>query len=156
MPRFTFTLQALLTSRLADERVKQRRVAEIQREMAALGALLRRQQDQVESGREAMREGLTGTLDPNDLRLQAGATMHQLRTAQRMIPQLAALHQQLDAARAELVEASRQRRAIELLKEKRLEAWKKEQGRVEMAALDEMAVGRAARESRGERKRQSD
>jgi flagellar export protein FliJ len=46
---------------------------------------------------------------------------------------------------AELRAASRDRRAVEILKERRFEDWRREQDRREQAELDEIAVIRGSR-----------
>ena len=61
------------------------------------------------------------------------------------VVRLAGVHQRLDAARLALIKATAARRGVEVLRERRYEAWKREQDRAEAAALDELAVMRAAR-----------
>ncbi len=53
--------------------------------------------------------------------------------------------ERLEEARAELVEASADRRAIELLRERRYELWRREQLRREQRELDDVVNGVSAR-----------
>jgi len=59
--------------------------------------------------------------------------------------ELAGIHRRLETLREGLRAASRARRAVEILKERRFEAWRREQDRREQAELDEMAVIRGSR-----------
>jgi flagellar export protein FliJ len=68
--------------------------------------------------------------------------------AQRVVLQLAGLHRRLDVARAALAAAARDRRAVEVLKERRFARWKAEQEHRAATALDEIATARAARTRR--------
>src|SRR5699024_5168850 len=59
--------------------------------------------------------------------------------------QLAQRQQQIDEARRLLIHATRQRKALELLRDKHYQAWLAEQKRRETAELDEMTNQRYAR-----------
>ena len=60
--------------------------------------------------------------------------------------ELAGLHRRLEAARSELTEAARDRRAIELLRERRLFEWRRRIDRAEDAVIDDLAAAAAARQ----------
>jgi flagellar FliJ protein len=145
---FKFALEPVLKIRRRAEQEKQRAVAAVQRERLSIEETLRRQQRRIQEARTAMRSQLTGTLHAPDLRLHAGAVLQDMRQAQRMAQELAAVHRRLEAARRELVEARRARRAIELLRERRLARWTAEQERIEQQHLDELAANGASKESR--------
>jgi len=145
MPRFRFRLEPLLTARRHVERTKQRAVGELERQRLELEDTLRRQQRFITEGKGALRDGLVGVLDLTEMRALAGSTMQLMRRAQRMAIELAGVHSRLQTARAELIEATRDRRAIELLRERRFDRWKAELKRAEDAALDELAVQAAGR-----------
>jgi flagellar FliJ protein len=148
MARFRFRLEPLLKARRLAEQGRQRAVAEIERERLAIEDRLREQQQFISAGKRSMRDEMTGTLDVDAMRLHAGATMRLMRDAERMVIELAGVHQRLDAARSELIEATRQRRAVELLRERRFEQWKAELEKADDAAIDELAVHAAARKER--------
>ena len=80
--------------------------------------------------------------------MQANASLAIMRDAQRTVLELAGLHRQLEQARERLREAAKERRAVELLKERKLEAWRRSQARAEQLLLDELSVGRASRQRR--------
>ncbi len=145
MARFTFKLDPVLEARRNTERTRQRTLAELHRERIALEDVLRMHQQQIEQTRGSMREALVGTVSTRDLRGHAAATMRLMGRAQSLAVELAGVHQRIDAARKNLLEATRARRAIELLREKRLVEWKAAQNKAEISALDELAVTAAAR-----------
>jgi flagellar FliJ protein len=145
MSRFRFSLEPLLTARRHAERERQRAVAELERERRDLENRLRKQQQFIGEGKRLARDQLVGRLDLSAMREHAAATIALMRDAQRVVLELAGVHKRLDSARAELVEAARQRRAVELLRERRYERWKREINRAEDAAIDELAVHAAAR-----------
>lgn len=145
MARFVFKLDPLLEARRRAERSAQRRVAEIERERLALEDRIRRMQQAIASGKQAMKGRLTGVLHMENLRGHAGSTLRLMRDAQRFVLELAGVHKRLEKARGELREAMRRRRAIELLRERRHEEWRRALDKAESAALDELAVVAAAR-----------
>lgn len=149
MPRFHFALEPLLRARRAAEEVVQRRVAEIAEELRALEDRLRRQQESIAEGKRSLRAGLTGLVRMPELRLHASAAIQLTRKGHRLVLEMAGLHKRLEAARLELVEAARQRRAIEILRERRFEEWKREIEKQETNALDELAVIRAGAAASG-------
>jgi flagellar FliJ protein len=147
--KFNFTLEPLLRARRLQEQERQRAVAEIERQRIAIEDELRRQQDRIASAKGSMREQLVGAIDAWSLRMHAASSMAVMRQAQRAVLELAGVHRRLESARVELVEAMRSRRAVELLRERRYEAWKMEVDRAEASALDELAIIDAARRKLG-------
>lgn len=147
MAKFTFKLDPLLRARQLQERQRQRIVAEIERERLRFEQTLRGYQSGIAQGKQALRDQLIGTLDAHHLRMHAATSMHLMRKAQRLVLELAGVHKRLEAARAALVEAARQRRIVEILREKRLEQWLIDQNKAEAAVVDELAVIAAARSS---------
>lgn len=148
MARFRFQLQPVLDARLRAEDERRRAVAELEQERRRLEDALRRRQSAIAGAKDGVREALIGQVRPDDLRSQANASLAEMRDAQRSVLELAGLHRRLETARAALAAAARDRRAIELVKERRFEAWRHELDRREQAGLDELATNRAAFESR--------
>lgn len=143
MPRFRFPLQPVLDLRQREEDAKQKVVAEIDRERRRIEDGLRRRQRAISEAREDVRTGLVGALDPQGLRTQANASMSLMRDAQRTVLELAGIHRRLERARAELRDAARRRRALELLRERREGEWRRSIDRREQAAIDELSMNRA-------------
>ncbi|MDY7109689.1 MAG: flagellar export protein FliJ [Planctomycetota bacterium] len=148
MARFRFKLEPLLKARRHAEREKQRAVAELERQRLDLEDALRRRQAFIVEGKAALRDRLVGDLDMPSLRAHAGSTVQVMREAERLVLELAGVHKRLEAARGELVEAARERRSLELLRDRRLAQWKAALNKAEDAALDELAVHAAARRER--------
>ncbi len=148
MPKFVFKLEPLLEARRRAEETEQRAVAAIERQRLALEDLLRDRQGEIIEAKHGMRQTLVGRIDLRDLRLRAGMSLHLVRQAQQLALQLAGLHKRIEAARAVLVEATRRRRALELLRDRHLARWKRAIEKAETAALDELAVSAAAQRRR--------
>jgi len=148
MAKFTFALEPLLKARRLVEQSHQRIVAQIDRERIQLEENLRRHQMHITQGKQSLQGHLVGKIDAHALRMHAAASIHLMREAQRIVLELAGVHRRQEAARAELIEASRRRRAVELLRERRFEQWKAAQDKAETAALDELAVIAAGRGNR--------
>jgi flagellar export protein FliJ len=143
--KFKFALEPLLRARIVEEQARQRAVADIERERLYLEETLRSHQAHIAEGKDSLRENLVGRIDPAMLRLHASASLSVMRAAQRIVLELAGVHNRLNAARSELIESARRRRAIELLRERRLEQWKQQVNKTEDDALDELTVIAAAR-----------
>ena len=73
------------------------------------------------------------------LRHHAGASVGLLRKAQRTVLELAGLEKSLARARQDLIEAARARRVLEILRERRLAAFRADEARRERDQLDEFA-----------------
>jgi flagellar export protein FliJ len=145
MGKFRFQLEPLLRLREREERDRQVDVANLERERRVIEERLRAQQASITNGQRELRSTMVGQLDVGALRSHAARSVELDRSARRMVLELAGVHRRLELAREALREARRARRAIELLKERRYEAWKAAIEKAETAALDELAVQRAAR-----------
>jgi flagellar FliJ protein len=145
MAKFRFELQAVLNARLRAEELQQRRVAELEASRRKLEDGLRARQARIGESRAQLRGRLMGAIDPSMLRGQANASLAGMRDAQRVVLELAGIHRRLQSVMVELRAASRDRRAVEILKERRFEDWRREQDRREQAELDEIAVIRGSR-----------
>ena len=145
MPRFVYQLESLLSLRERQERDKQLVLAQVESESRDIEARLRAIHSEIARGKQSWRDSLAGAVDPRAARLEAGAAVHAQFRAQRLVLQLAGIQRRIESARADLLEASRRRRAVELHKERRLREWRRAQSRREDQMLDEMAVMAAAR-----------
>jgi flagellar protein FliJ len=146
MGKFRFELEPLLRARRMTEQSHQRVVAAIESERMKLESALRDLQQQISHEKFVLQGDLVGRIDAHQLRLTAAATMQSMRKAQRFVLELAGVHRRLETARAQLIETTKQRRAVELLRERRFEEWKQRQDKMETDAIDELAVIAAARQ----------
>ena len=137
--RFRFRLEPVLRLREREEAARMRDVAELERQRGELEAMIRRCQERIRGSKDAVRRKLAGPLDLSELRGEAAGTMGAMRDAQALVLDLAVVHRKLEIARAALREAARARRAVELLRERRLESWRREEAKTEQRSLDEIA-----------------
>jgi flagellar FliJ protein len=140
--RFRFELQAVLDLRERVERDRQIVVAELEAQRVTLEDVIRQCQESLVQERATLRAMLEGS-DLRAARQQYAVAGRLTTRAQRAVLELAGVHKRLEAARAALLEASRQRKAVELLRERRYEEWKHARDKAEAAALDELAVMRS-------------
>ncbi|MFO0828877.1 MAG: flagellar export protein FliJ [Phycisphaerales bacterium] len=145
MAKFRFALDPVLQLRQREEDLLKRDVARLESERRAIEDRIRVRQNDIAGGKESLRRSLVGPLDPIALRQQAAATIAVDRLARRAVLELAAHAQRMLKARESLTEAARRRRALELLRERRLAEWTAAQNRAEVAFLDEMAITSASR-----------
>ncbi len=142
MPGFVFNLQSVLDLRLQAEEQRRREMAEVLRLKLKLEEQLRGMQQSLNQSRHALTGGLVGRVD---LAQVAQFTRYQAQVrlrAQGLVIKLAAVEQAIERSRAALVHASRDRRALELLRDRRREAWMREQERRAAAELDALALQR--------------
>ncbi len=147
MPVFRFKLQPVLDLRHREERDHQLVVSALESRKQQLENALRDRQAEIASNKRDLREGLSpgiGQRNAAMLRLQAASTLAIEGKAHQILLRLAGVHRQLEGARARLAEAARRRRAVEILKERRLERWLTEQKRREAAFLDDLVSTRHA------------
>jgi flagellar FliJ protein len=140
---FKFRLQPVLDQRERIEQSKQLVVAELERQRLAVETKLRQLQADMDRAKSDLRTrlaGASGAVVVPDVRMQAGASLHMAAQARLVALELAGVYRRLERARQDLLIAATDRRAVELLKEKRQEEWKQEQGRLETRAVDEAAT----------------
>jgi flagellar export protein FliJ len=144
MPRFVFRLQPVLDQREREERDKMLVVAELERARLALESRIRACQDSMSDERRTLAVvlGVGQRVDVRAVKLQAGASLKHNFDAQRAVLELAGVHKQLEAARAELARASAKKKAVELLRDQQRNAFERELDRRETQELDEMSVMR--------------
>ncbi|QQS09797.1 MAG: flagellar FliJ family protein [Phycisphaerales bacterium] len=154
MPKFRFQLEPVLRQRLAVERQKQVALAGVERERLAIEARIQEGHERFAREREELRsilgprDATISSGDPNPVSLraaswQASASLAVLAETQRLTVALEKVNARLAAARRDLADAMTRRKAVELLKERRLEEFRAAQSRAENASLDELAVMRA-------------
>ncbi len=151
MPRFAFKLEPVLQQRTREERERQKALADLQRQRASLEDEIRGCQRAIDQEKADLRDllgaGSGGAVDLRGARMQAGASLHHMARAQRAVLRLAGLHRRIELARAELLEATKRRKAVENLRERRFDEWKREQDATEARELDDLSVMRHARET---------
>ncbi|MEE9403394.1 MAG: flagellar FliJ family protein [Algisphaera sp.] len=140
MATFEFRFETVLKQRRREEERCQGAVAEQLRKQGAMRGQLSVLQDDIAESRRSLGDALTGTLDLSRVgeftRFSAQGTLH----GRQLVERLAGMEQLILVARRALIEAVRQRKALETLRDRDHVAWKIMQDRREQAALDEQAA----------------
>ncbi len=155
MAKFRFRLEPVLEQRRREEERAQRVVAALERERMGVEAELRAAHAGLSACKQDLRDALTApvdgsgagvaTIDLRGVRMQSAASFRLFGDAQRLALRLAGASQRAEAARRELLRATTDRKAVELLREKRREEWKRAIEKREAEATDELAVMRFRR-----------
>lgn len=145
MARFQFKLQPVLRQRQIIEDQRRRDMAEVLRRKTQLLDQLREFQQTISASKQDLGGSLVGRIDMDRVSQFARFSSQAGLRARQVVGALAVVEQQVQAARARLVEASRARKAMELLRDRYREQWQREQDRRETATLDEIAVQGHAR-----------
>jgi len=147
MPKFKFRLATLLRLREAARDERRTQLAEAYRVDDVLQQRLSRVREEMDRLREQCRRAAgPGTVDIDRLvesqryELSLRAQQHQL------LRQREALAAEIERRRAALVEANREVRVLENLREKQAARYQQEENRREIKRLDEVAQRRAAQE----------
>lgn len=145
MAKFRFKFESVLRVRRIAEDEAQRALAAHLRERMILAGELRGMQETIVSSRHDLADGLRGKVNLDDVAGFARYSLQVRARAQSIVLRLAGVEKNIDAARQRLLDATRKRKALELLEERHREAWTAEQARRETAKLDELAVQNYAR-----------
>ncbi|HYE02694.1 MAG TPA: flagellar FliJ family protein [Phycisphaerales bacterium] len=135
------------------QRQEQRRVAELQNELRAVQERALAHHAALASAKQDLRTHLAGSGPSGGVtllavRLQAAAAFGLTAKARQAALELAGIHQRLEAARASLSRATTATRAVELLKQRRYDAWLEAQRRREHSVLDDISIAAAAARAR--------
>lgn len=151
MAKFVFELDPVLRQREREERERQKAVAVLERQRLDLEAEIRTLHERAEQDRAELtaRFRAGGPVDVRSIRQDTNAALAEEIRTRRAALRLAGVHKQIEAARRALLEAATRRRAVELLRDQRFEAWKAEQRKREATELDELAVMRHGRGNMG-------
>lgn len=143
-----------MKQRRAIERERMVALAEVERARIALEDRLRAMHERGVEERAELSQQLGakvggglgqfgGLIDLRGVRFQTTASLKTRAHAQQLALQLAGVHKRIESARRDLLEATTRRKAVETLKERRWEAWRDEQRRMDARAMDEIATMRA-------------
>lgn len=149
MPRFVFKLQPVLDQRRRVEDDAQRELAQLLRQRMIFQQQLRDLQGSIRSDKATMTASLTGHVDVSRIREHARHAGHVTQRAQQLTVSMLGLERRIETARGNLLEATKRRKAIELLRDKQQKRWETEQRRREATQLDEIATAAHVRRMRG-------
>ncbi len=159
MPRFRFTLQALLDLRERVEEDRRREAAELERVRLEFERALEAARAREEGERRQWRDmlgsggasaGVSRVIDLAGAKRQAFAIAGLLQQAGAIQSRLAKAQRAVDTARERLAHAAKERKAMELLRDQRRAEWERAQAKAEAAMLDDLSMTRDARENLNE------
>jgi len=145
MAKFQFRFQTLLAHQRRVEDQRQRELAQQLRSRMILHDQIRDMQDTIRESKQSMADGLVGNVDLTRVGQFARYSGNAAARARQIVMKLAGLEKEIEAARQLLLEATKQRKALELLRDKHEAQWRYEQNRRETNELDELATTRYAR-----------
>jgi len=148
MPAFRFRFETLLAHRRREEEGRQRELATVLRKQLVMRGQLSGLQSDLEGARRQLGDALRGAVD---LTAVGGFTRFSAQTTVRgrqLVERLSQLEHLIQSARRALMEAVRQRKALETLRERDHDAWTRDRRRVEQAQLDEQAAQAWSRNAR--------
>lgn len=140
MAAFQFKFETVLTHRRRQEDERQRELAQYLRQKLIIESQLRSLQQTITDDKSRMTDALTGRVDVDRIRQHANHAAQATGRAQQIAVKLLALHRQIERSRSVLLRAVKQRKAIELLRERHLRRWQREQDRRETAELDDLST----------------
>jgi flagellar FliJ protein len=141
MAKFVFKLGAVLRHRKAIEQEKLRLYAAALADFKELEDQLKELNSTMTQTNDDIRQNhLTGKLDISFITAHRRFLLGMQRKAMNLAAGMATSQKQVDAARAVLAEAAKQRKVLEKLREKQEQRWKEEVSRKEMIAADEVAM----------------
>ncbi len=146
MAKFRFKLESLLRHRRAVEDAAQLELAKALRGRMILENQVRQMQQTITHSKRELRDGLVGKVDLDAISGFARFSGQCALRARELVGRLSQLHADCQRRREELAAAVRARKAVELLRERQLEAFRREQMRKEAIELDEAATQRFVRE----------
>jgi flagellar FliJ protein len=152
MKKFTFRLEALLTVKKNKEEEVKRRLAEKNREAEMSRQEISRIQEelrQFQSGEKSKRGG--GAADIASMR---GSVAYRNQLKMSILKEGQRLDEIMVAAykiNQELIIAAQERRAVEIIKEKRYDEWKKENAAAEQKFMDDLSQQAFSRKQRSEK-----
>jgi len=145
MAQFQFRFKTLLAHHRREEDQRQRELAQQLRTRMILHDQIRDMQGTIRDSKQSMADGLIGQVDLTRVGQFARYSGHAAMRARQIVQKLAGVEKQIELARATLLEATKQRKSLELLRDKHEAQWRYEQNRRETNELDELATIRFAR-----------
>ena len=145
MAHFVFALEGVLRQRSHLEQECQRKVAAAQQKMRQAQDVLRELDQAMQHSLADVRQNrLVGRIDLGFLAAYRRYVASVQRKGTTMAQSMALIQREIDAAKAELANAAKERKIIEKLKEKQFERWKTEVARKDAAEMDDVSSRMAA------------
>ena len=146
MAKFQFKFQTLLAHHRRVEDQRQRELAKHLRARMIFHDQIRDMQNTIRDSKQSLSDGLVGKVDLTRIGQFARYSGHAAQRARQIVVRLAGVEKQIEQARQVLLDATKQRKSLELLSDKHEAQWHYEQNRRETNELDELATTRYARQ----------
>lgn len=140
MAGFQFRFEAVLQHRSTLEDLCQRDLAKELRQRMILQDQLRQMQQTIVASKRELGGALTGRVEMPRIAHFARYSGQATQRAHAMVTRLALIEQRIDQARRNLVDATRNRKAIEILRRRHHQQWLRGQERRETVELDDLAL----------------
>jgi flagellar FliJ protein len=141
MARFLFHLDGLLRHRKNQERERQRDLAVIAAEMARLQGEVESLNSTVATTLDDLRSNrLVGKIDVQFLSAHRRYILSVQRKTASIAQKMTVVQKQIDDARLQLMEAARQRKMLEKLREKHHQTWLSQQNHHEFLEADDIGT----------------
>lgn len=138
---FTFRLQPLLTIRERAEEARKQALARVLGKLNEQTDRARRYDGMIRSEHQSMRAGrLVGEIDPRYLAHHRRYVNSVMKAMVETLCERAGTVQQADAARVQLIEAAKQRKVLEKLRDRRADQYRRHVDRIEENELGEMGI----------------
>ena len=102
-------------------------------------------QQMISESKRELSESLTGKIEINRVAEFASYSGQTTLRGHHLVVKMAELEKHITVARKRLLEATKERKALELLRDKQRDEWMYEQNRKEVNELDEIATQKFAR-----------
>lgn len=147
MANFRFRFQSVLRQRQIAEDECQRELAKQLRGRMIFQNQLKDMQTTIRDAKQQLGASLVGKVNLDRIAGFARYSGQTTERARQLVYRLAEMEQRVEQARAQLLEATQRRKAMELLYEKHYQAWLRDQRRREAIELDELATQRHIRKA---------
>ena len=137
---FQFRFETLLRHRRMVEDERQRELAQLLRARMILTDQLTRMQQTIRDSKRDMTGSLAGRVDLGQVAQFVNYSQHVQSRGQQIVARLAQLEGEVEESRQRLLDATRQRKALELLRDRDHAEWRRTQDRREQEELDELAT----------------
>jgi flagellar protein FliJ len=141
MAKFVFQLDGVLRQRKHVEDQRKRELSAIQQQMSALDAELRALDASVRTAEEDLRQNrLVGKIDLAFLAAHRRYAFAMQRKAMGVVQKMADVQVQLEKAQRLAAEASKQKKILEKLRERRFARWREQLERRDLIEMDEIST----------------
>jgi len=140
MAKFIFRFKTVLQHRCNIEQQRQRELAQVLHAQMILMDQLRTMQETIRQSKQQLGAGLLGKVDLESISRFTRYSAYVTERGRQIVVKLAELDKRIQQVRARLLEATKQRKAMELLRDKHYQQWLGEENRRQNIEMDEIAT----------------